>query len=279
MNADWVTYRHPLGLSLSHPPGWRVQHAQDALQIVPDDADPNSELILASGAAAQVARIDDPAVIAYMDDSIGQVQPGLRRTTDPTPVKSEAGDGIMLSYSGKLGDGRPGAAVIYSVLIEGSAVSLTAIAIDEKMEQRKPILADMFATFEVGNEAAAAPGEEAQVHPNLVGTWKQSRARHNSDSLGGGTYDSSSTIYVLAADGTYAAKHRSFVDISLPGGAGGSSTSETDSAGSWSADGEFLAVRDEEGGVVFSGTYMVFRNGIEVLPSGGGPKVLLERIQ
>ncbi|CAN5820467.1 hypothetical protein BH24CHL6_BH24CHL6_01970 [soil metagenome] len=34
MNADWVTYRHPVGLSLSHPPGWRVQHAQDGLQIV-----------------------------------------------------------------------------------------------------------------------------------------------------------------------------------------------------------------------------------------------------
>ena len=279
MDIDWVTFRHPLGLSLSHPAGWRIQHAQDALQIVPDDVDPNSEFILASGAAAPVARIDDPSVIAYMDDSIRQAQPGLRRTTDPSPKNCKAGEGIVLSYSGKLGDGRPGAAVVYSVLVEGSAVSLTAIATDETMALRKPILADVFATFAIGSDAAGAPGEQAQVDRNLIGTWKQSRARHNSDGLGGGTYDSSSTTYFLAPNGTYAAEHTSFINISLPDGAGESSTSETDSAGTWSANGEFLALRSEEDGVVFSGTYKVFSNGIELLPTGGGDKVLLERVQ
>ena len=279
MNADWVTFRHPLGLSLRHPAGWRIEHVQDALRLVPEGFDVNSELIVVSGVAAPVARIDDPSVIAYVDDSIRQAQPGLTRASDPSPVKSKAGEGIVLGYSGKLGDGRPGAAIVFALLVEGSAVSLTAIATDEKLAQRQPILGDIFATFALGSDAAGADGEAATVDRDLIGTWKQSRARHDSDGLGGGTYDSSSTTYFLAPDGTYAARHRSFVGISLPGGGDGGSRAETDSAGTWSANGEYLALRTDEGAIVFAGTYKVFSNGVELLPSGGADKILLQRVQ
>lgn len=279
MNTDWVTYRHPLGLSLSHPAAWRIQQAQEALQIVPDDVDPQAEFILASLDAAPVARIDDQSVIAYVDDSIRQAQPGLRRTDGPSPVQCRAGEGIVLSYSGTLADGRAGAAVVYSVLVEGNAISLKAIGTDEKVGQRKPILTEVFDTFAAGGHAAGAAAEQAQVDQNLIGTWRHSRARHENDGSGGGTYDSFSTTYSLAPDGTYTAKHTSLIDVGLPGGAGGSSTSETASAGTWSANGDFLAVRSEEGGIVFSGTYKVFSNGVELQPTGGGDKVLLQRVQ
>lgn len=279
MNSDWVAFSHPLGLSLSHPAGWRIVQAQEALQLVPDDVDPKAELILAGVAAAPVARIDDPSVIAYVDDSIGQMQPGLRRTDGPSPMQCKAGEGIVLSYSGKLADGRAGAAVVYSVLVEGNAISLTAIGTEEKIGQRKPTLAAVFATFAAGGNAAGAAGEQAQVDQELIGTWRHSRARHEHDRLGGGTSDSSSTTYSLARDGTYTATHTSLIRISLPGGAGGSSTGESASAGTWSANGDFLAVRSEEGGIVFSGTYKVFSNGIELQPTDGGDKILLQRVQ
>lgn len=279
MNTDWMTFHHPLGVSLSHPAAWRIQQAQEALQILPDDVDSEAEFIIASVATAPVARIDDPSVLAYVDDSIRQAQPGLRRTSGASPVQCKAGEGIVLSYSGELADGRAGAAVAYSVLIEGNAISLTAIGTDEKITQRNPMLAEVFATFAAGGDAAGAAGQPAQVDQNLVGTWRQSRARHNSDGSGGGTYDSSSSTYSLAPDGTYTAKHTSLIDVNLPGGAGGSSSSESDSAGTWSANGEFLAVRSEDGGIVFSGTYEVFRNGIELQPTGGGDRILLQPVQ
>jgi hypothetical protein len=199
MSADWPTFRHPLGLSFRHPPGWSVEHAQGALQILPDDFDISSELLVASGAEAQVAGVDDPAVIAYVDDSIGQAQPGLQVTANPTTMDCPVGNGMVLSYAGQLGDGRAGAAAVYSVLIEASVVS-------------------------------------------------------------------------------YEATHRNFINVSLPGGAGAGNTSESSSVGSWSADGKFLAVRDQQGGVVVAGTYKVFSNGIELLPAGGGELVLLARV-
>jgi hypothetical protein len=281
MNADWMTYRHPLGLSFRHPAGWSLQQSPDAIQFVPEDNDADSELIVASFLAAPVPRIDDPSVIDYMDSSISQAHPGLRRTADPAPAKCPAGDGIVLRYAGQLGDGRPGAAVVHSVLVDGTAISLVAFAIDARMAQRQATLAEIFATFAIGDQGAGTGGRQAQVDPNLVGTWRQSRARHDSDGLGGGTFDSSSTTYFLAPDGTYVARHKSQIIIDLPGGGGGGGNSETESAGTWSANGEFLVVRSQEGGIVVSGTYKAFNNGIEIYPTGGGGGglLLLERVR
>ena len=280
MSADWVTFRHPLGLSFRHPAGWKLHQSPDAIQFVPEDTDPNSELIVASFVAAPVPKIDDPSVIDYLDSSISQAHPGLRRTADPAAAKCPAGDGIVLRYSGQLGDGRPGAAVVHSVLVDGTAISLVAFATDEKMAQRQAALARIFGTFALGDQAADAGGPQAQIDPALVGTWRQSRARHDSDGLGGGTFDSSSTTYFLAPDGTYVARHKSLISIDLPSGGGGGGNSETESAGTWSANGEFLVVRGQEGGIVVSGTYKVFTNGIEIYPTGGGGGLLLlERVR
>jgi len=277
MKPDWVTYRHPLGLMLSHPAGWRVQQAQAVLQFIPDDFDRNTELIVASEVSAPVPRIDDPAVLSYIDDSIRQAHPGLTRTGDPAPIKCRAGDGITLDYAGQLGDGRPGAAVVYSVLVDGSVVSLTAIATSERIAQRRLALADIFATFAAGAEAGNGAAAQPQVDPDLVGTWRQGRARHSSDALGGGTFDSSSTTYFLAADGTYTTEHSSFIGIDLPGGSGGSGRGTSQSTGTWSANGEFLVLRGPDGAIVVAGQYKVFRNGVEVYPPGGD-MVLLHRV-
>src|SRR5215218_7738413 len=73
-------YQHPTGGEITLPPRWQVTQSQLGLQLVPPDAaftpqGPAEVYLLSSQAAPGVLRIDDPRVVAYVDQTLRSMIP------------------------------------------------------------------------------------------------------------------------------------------------------------------------------------------------------------
>ena len=250
----WQEFTHSSGAVLSHPPDWQVSEQAGGLVLQPSDSSPG-ELIIATGVAANGTT--DPAsadVASYLDASVMQMFPGIRRTGSPEPVAVDAGEGALYRYTGTLFDGTDVESHVYVVIKDDIAFTLSAIGPMGAIEDRSPMLEQVFASIDSGAPAApaAASGGNASTgdDPRLIGMFA-------GESIAGGgnngVYVNTQLVYVLNADGTlyYGAKsHFNASERDYNGNliwtASGNSDGNVD-RGRWSAANGFLTIDWDSG--------------------------------
>ena len=261
--ADWTEFRHSLGASLQHPSAWRTEEFPEGVRIHPAGA-ASSETIVVTGIAANGATDPmAPDVGAYLDATLQQMLPGLRRTEEPKPVDAANGKGALYRYAGTGFEGAEVLCHVYVTIENGVAFSLSAVAPPATLRTRIGTLEKIFASIEPGSPAAPAATAGGSTptgdDPRLVGMFA-------GESLAGGDYGAyvnTQLVYVLNADGTVysgAQSHFSSSSRDYNGNLRWSASGVTDGSvqsGRWSARGGMLTV------VWDSGQRAVFAYGFE----------------
>ena len=252
----WQEYKHSSGAVLSHPPNWQVSEQPGGLVIQPANASPG-EFIVATGMAANGTT--DPAsaeVANYLDGSVLQTFPGLRRTGEPKPVSAAEGEGALYRYEGTLFDGTDLVSHVYVTIQGDLAFSLSAIGPPGVLERRVPTLEKIFASigraaaFSAAPAAAAGGSTPTGDDPRLVGMFAGEALAGGSDY---GIYVNTQLVYVLNRDGTLyygAQSHFSASERDYNGDLIWTATGNTDGSvqsGRWSAANGFLTIRWDSG--------------------------------
>lgn len=249
----WQEFRHSSGAVLSHPPEWQVSEQPGGLVLQPPDADPN-ELIVATGMAAN--GLTDPAsdgVANYLDLSLMQMIPGIRRTGAPETVSAAQGEGALYRYSAVGFDGTEVTSHVYVTIENDIAFSLSAVGTPDLMERRAATLEQVFATIGSGSATASGGatqpssggGSASSDDSRLVGMFAGEALAGGGDY---GVYVNTRLVYVLNPDGSLhygAQSHFSASDRDYNGDliytASGSSDGSVES-GRWSAANGFLTI-------------------------------------
>ena len=244
--SDWTEFRHSLGSTLRHPSAWRTEEFPEGVRIHPAKA-AGSETIVVTGIAANGATDPmAPDVGAYLDATLQQMLPGLRRTGEPVSVAAANGRGALYRYAGKGFDGAEMLCHVYVTIENGVAFSLSAVAPPATLRSRTGTLEKIFASIELGSPATATAGGTTPTgdDPRLIGMFK-------GESLAGGDYGAyvnTQLAYVLNADGTVyygAQSHFSSSSRDYNGNLRWSASGVTDGSvqsGRWSARNGMLTV-------------------------------------
>lgn len=185
------TYQHPTGAELTLPAGWQVTESpQIGVQLIPPELAYNAqgpaELYLVSAQPApNLARVDDPAVVAYVDQSLRQLIPMLSPPSAPAPC----GPGIALRWTAH--NPQTGAAILAVAMLQlahGAVAGIIALGEAPRVTGRLPALEDIFASFRKG---------EGRRDPALVGVW-----HYWSFKATGNVSSETRKTMQLAADGT-----------------------------------------------------------------------------
>ncbi len=248
--ADWQEFRHSSGATLTHPPDWRLVEQANGVNVQPPNPATN-EMIIATGMAASGATDPGaPDVANYLDASLLQMFPGLRRTGAPVPVTAAEAKGALYRYEGTLGDGSEVASHVYVTIQNGIALSLSAMAPPDRLDSRAPTLEKIFASMTAAAPAATAGGSTPTGDDaRLVGMFA-------GESLAGGgsdVYVNTQLVYVLNRDGTlyygaqshFSASERDY-NGDLVWTASGNSGGNVE-RGRWSAGNGFLTIRWDSG--------------------------------
>jgi hypothetical protein len=163
------TYRHVIGFSFWHPDGWTVRAEDDFLQLVPPDPGTSGGepteiygIIGESVAEDGISRADDPQVLEYLDQTVGSLNPTLRRTGRPKAIETASGKGVVLEWQGTTVGGDALAARAFASIIRQHGVALIALGLKERVASREAVLREMFVTFGFG---------EGEKDPALAGSW------------------------------------------------------------------------------------------------------------
>ncbi len=259
---DWKEFTHSSGATLAHPPTWRSEEFPGGVQIQPPDAGP-AEMIVATGVATNGTT--DPMsqdVASYLDGSLAQMLPGLRRNGAPVAVAN--GQGALYRYSGSLPDGTAVACDVYVKIENGIALSLSALAPPNTLQARSSTLRQIFGSIALASAAAAPATAGGSTptgdDPRLVGMFAGEALAGGG---GSGVYVNTQLVYVLNADGSVyygAQSHFNASERDYDGNLKWTATGNTDGSvqsGRWSARSGFLTVRWD------SGQQSVFAYGFE----------------
>lgn len=253
---DWQEFRHSSGATLSHPSNWRSEERPEGVLIQPPDA-AAAEMILVTGVPTNGTT--DPAapdVGAYLDASLWQMLPGLKRTGGPQRVEAAKAQGALYRYAGSLPDGTNVAYDVYVTIENGVALSLSALAPPDTMRARTPTLERIFGSMKLGAapvaSAPAASGGSTPTgdDPRLVGMFGGEALAGGADM---GVYMNTQLVYVLNADGTLhygAQSHFSSSERDYEGNLKWTATGNTAGSvqsGRWSAKGGFLTILWDSG--------------------------------
>jgi hypothetical protein len=280
----YVFYRHPLGLVLQHPAGWRVEQTPLGLALVPPDLATNEYgpteafLIMAEKLAPGIDRPDDPRIGQYLDMQTARTIPFLSRRGAPEPATAGVAPAAVYAYSGRNQLGREILARVHVTLAEGYAFGLTALGERPRVEVRREVVERIFSSFAVG-----AP----QVDPRLVGIWYTTKT---ASSRATGDFNLTTVIaWAWGPDGRYArGAQTAFSGTIREGGTGDPTHSYTggaDSAdiekGRWATDGTKVWFVADKGGAWEYQVQLDLSGGMRRLllrPAGGGePELWSER--
>jgi hypothetical protein len=221
---DWVTYRHPLGVTFRHPPSWRIDASPDGLVLVPPDLRADREWIVATGEeAGGVTDPRDPRVARVLDAVIRHQMPGLRRGEAP------ALDGRVAryDYAGIAPDGRRARCRILASVVGRYVVGFTLIADEERFALRADALAQIAQTTEAGSATggsgearpASALADRARVTDDarLIGVFGGDAYAGGADM---GVHINTRLVWALNADGTFVYGAQSAMSASARDAAG-----------------------------------------------------------
>jgi len=229
--AGWKTYRHATGVSLRHPPDWRVQEQNGYPMLIPPDAATENgaptEIYFAFGeslAGQNIQRTDDPKLLQYLDGQIKSLSPALNRVgaVAPIPVPGRAAATADWEATAQ---GKTVRARTYVTLINDHVLAIVAMGVREQIATRDAILRRIFATLQFGaaGGGAAVPGGAASGaatasvgDARLLGVWLHEK------NFSSGRYSSVDVkTYIFRPDGTFANRGQFVANLEHGDGLGG----------------------------------------------------------
>lgn len=194
-------FKHHLGFTFRYPEDWSVREEASVggLMLTPPGhkAGPQGpeELYVITGQPAPgITKVDDPQVVSFLDASVAQILPVLRRSAEPKAIASGSGPGMLLVYEGKNPEGKDLRARLSVCLIEGFGVTFTAVGLAEHIDARKGAVQEMFETFGYS---------EAEKDEKLLGAWF-SETFQSVKSPDSGLDLTTKMTMILRKDGTFA---------------------------------------------------------------------------
>jgi hypothetical protein len=193
--AEWKTFRHATGLSMRYPANWKLEKQEGFAFLIPPDqgkdaSGPLEAYIVAGEGANGVESIEDPQVVAYLDQQMGSFAPFLQREGEPERIQAATSPGIVASWSGTNPQGKVINAQVYATIVKGYSMSLITLGEPARLKKRDKIVRSIFASFAAGS---------GQRDPRIAGSWKFWSYKSSAD----GKFGTETTRYMrLSPDGS-----------------------------------------------------------------------------
>lgn len=260
LSGERATFVWPLGLELAYPKEWTLSADDNTLVFTPPGGGEATELyMLDFQPAPDLQDVNDPSVVAHMDEVARQLHPGVKRLGEPSRVALASGAaGIKLSYA--VEDPAIDARLdCYILLHRGVGYCFSHAGKRQRVEAAAAATAETFAAIKLG---------EPVRDPVLVGTWRRSVSASGGPSNPGYSYYSERNV-TLSADGRVSEESGTSVQGS---GAGAYGEGKNNDAARWFAAGGVLVIVMPDGETIPYG-YKEGGGGLELTPAGGKTQV------
>ena len=239
--------RHPTGISVWCPEGWRMKMLQGILQMVPPDAGQGKNYesyFLTSESVSDygIRQADHPLVIQSLDEQMSALGLELgvffERVGNTHSVVTGQGknNGIRLDYRSQSNYG-PVKASAYATIVKGWGLFMAGVGVGDRLDRRSQDIMRIFSSFDVG---------EGQKDSRLFGVWRLLDTRSitnqsvwETDYSRAQAVSENSSSLQFNQDGTWYREDRSHTLV----GAGGvwlEDKGSSSDAGRWNADGKHL---------------------------------------
>jgi hypothetical protein len=274
--ANYVNYRHPIGLEFKHPQSWSVFESALGLQVNPPDVKSNAQgpteahFFTIIGADPRVRSLADPLAANLLHSLVVQYLPYLQPKGSSSPVGNQGGR--VFSWSGRSPQGMNVDCDIYGLLCDGYFISLTSLGDAQAVERRRDHLVKVFKTLKL---------KEPQADPRQASTW-YSNSFSSSGSYGTRVNTNTQHTMILLPNGRLSSSAQTSVhgwnnnyrgDSTSVTGVTDASTEE----GRWAVSGNSLYLLWKDSGIVKWSVYIQGNPGrreMYLTPAAGGKGVL-----
>jgi hypothetical protein len=181
-------YTHASGGKFRYPKGWRVEAAEEFLQLIPNDAKEN-EVYGFMGAPAEGSTDPmSPDVLAVVDAGVKAQFPTARQVGKAQRITAGVGKGALVIYEANV-EGETRQLRGYLTIYKDMGIALIAAGPKPTIERRDPVMREIFSTLGWG---------QGKTDSSLVGTWMH--YGYVGGSMGG---RETKMVVRLAADGTF----------------------------------------------------------------------------
>lgn len=233
-----VEGKHALGVQFHMPEGWQALSGAQGVRLLPPGGradDPNADevhVLLAEVVQPQVTGPDHQDVATFLDQTMGQTFPLLRRQGGCSMLDTPAGKAGVYSWTGNAPNGTPCEGRAWVFIKEGKGAAYLSVATAAKLRERLPALQRI-----VGSTKSVKVEADGRVAGGYYcnGGW---RSKDNKTSS-----DSHSTL-TLGQDGRFQETWLSYV--STPAGI---VENKEEKAGTYTAAGGVLTLRYQNGNV------------------------------
>ena len=242
------TYRHPTGVSIWYPSGWKPQMLEGILQLIPPSASTSAEDFEAYFVTAEevgsygITEPNHPMVAQYLDEQMqslgGELGVHFQRKGNAVPVdiSKGKGQGIRVDWTADSQIGEVKART-YVCILKNYGFVLAGVGVKDRLAKREKDILRIFASLDVG---------EGKKDPNLVGTWRLTRTTAitnqsvwETDYSRAQLVSETNSVLRFSPDGTWEREDKSEM---LVGGAGIwlENNERSVNRGRWNADGGAL---------------------------------------
>lgn len=251
-------YEHPLGVSMDYPSEWKLLEKGGEMALIAPGGTQGDEVYTMSVVPApEIADASDPRVIQFLDSTVAQNSPALRRSGEAKALAAGTTKGILVSYENP---SVPNARIdVYVTVQNGLGISLTAAGFKSRLDASKTQALAAFASFRYSQ-----PSRDT----TLAGQWRLTK--HSFVRSGGSTHEEN---FLFRPDGSCQHSSQGFVS-----GAGMVlDTGPTVTNGRWTANRGRLVVQYEDGSSD-TFTYRIQGNVLEA-SNGGKDSTVWERVR
>lgn len=260
LSGETASFVWPLGLELVHPKEWQRSFDDGTAVFTPPGGGPTTErFLLDFQPAPDVADVNDPSIVAHMDEATKAMHPEIKRIGEPAPIELAGGaKGIRLSYA--LEDPAINARMdCYILLHRGVGYCFSHVGKKDRVEAGAANAAAVFKAVRLG---------EPVRDPALVGTWRKSVSATGGPSNPSYSYYSERNV-TLAANGTVSEES----GMSVRGnGAGATGDGKNADVARWAAGGGVFVLVMPDGETI-PYVYKQGGGGLEITPAGGKTQV------
>lgn len=224
------------GVLLDVPKDWQVQAGDDGTQLLlPPGFGQSGVLdeVYALCGDGSLRTLDGRDVLTKLQESLDEIQPGLRPKGTGTEATFGALKGKVFTFTGKTPDGDAVEARVFAFPTGNGIGALLGLGFPKSLQQREATVGAMLQSLR-----AAAAGKAGAVPAELAGQWVFYVGTQANN--GGGS--SRQKVLTLRADGTY-----SFVAESVSTNPNGAAWGDRNDTGRWSVDGNRITFRSQAG--------------------------------
>ncbi len=227
------------GVLIDVPKDWKVQAGDDGTQVLlPPGFGKSGVLdeVYALCGDGSLRTLEGRDVLAKLQESLDEIQPGLKPSGAVSEAKFGALKGKRFTFTGKTPAGDAVEARLFAFPTGNGVGVLLGLGFPKSLQQRQATVDTMLQSLR-----ATAPGKAGAVPVALAGQWVFYVGTQANN--GGGS--SRQKVLTLRADGSY-----SYVAENVSTNPNGAAWGDRNDTGRWSVDGNRITFRSQAGGSV-----------------------------